>query len=326
MRAMQLDRPGEPLRLVQRQVPVAGPADIPIEATAYSVCRTDLHVVDGDIQGKLPIVPGHEIVGKVIAVGANADRFDVGDRVGVPWLGSTCHHCRFCKMGMENLCDDAQFTGFTKDGGFATHAVARADYCFALPPTVDGPRAAPPLCAGLIGYRAFSMMGEARTFGLYGFGASAHIIAQLAARMGRKVVAFTKPGDVQGQKFARLPGCIWAGGSDETPPVELDAAIVFAPVGALVPVALAAIRKSGTVVCAGIHMSDIPCFPYALLWGERQVRSVANLTRADGDGFFAAIREVEVRTQVKCFALDDANEALARLRNGDIVGAAVLLP
>ncbi|TRD12756.1 zinc-dependent alcohol dehydrogenase family protein [Erythrobacter insulae] len=325
MRAMQFDGGGSGLHMIERAIPEPGPDEILIEVAACGVCRTDLHILDRDIEGKIPIVPGHEIVGKVIETGEDVSRFSLGDRVGVPWLGSTCGQCRYCMTHMENLCDDPGFTGFTVDGGYATHAVARADYCIALPPGLDDAHAAPLLCAGLIGYRAFSLTNDAHRIGLYGFGASAHIIAQLATGLGCEIAAFTKPGDVKGQGFALSLGCIWAGGSDEAAPFELDAAIIFAPVGSLVPTALAAIRKGGTVVCAGIHMSDIPAFPYALIWGERQVRSVANLTRADGESFFAAVGEIKVEAQVERFALEDANVALDRLRRGDIVGAAVLI-
>lgn len=326
MHAMQLDRSGTPLHMVERPMPVPKPDQILIEVGACGVCRTDLHILDGDIEGHLPIIPGHEIVGKVIAMGDNVAQFSLGDRVGVPWLGSTCKSCPYCVAHKENLCDDPQFTGFTIDGGFATHAVARAEYCFALPPTIDDAHAAPLLCAGLIGYRAFSLTNDAQIIGLYGFGAAAHIIAQIAIGLGCKIVAFTRPGDLSAQEFARSLGCVWAGGSDEPSPVELDAAIIFAPVGSLVPIALAALRKGGTVVCAGIHMSDIPAFPYELLWGERQIRSVANLTRSDGEAFFAAIGQITIEPQIECFALSEANLALDKLRSGDIIGAAVLIP
>jgi len=326
MRAMQLDRAGEPLHMVERRLPVPDTGELLIEVGACGVCRTDLHIVDGDIVGELPIIPGHEIVGKVIALGDNPARFEIGDRVGVPWLGSTCGHCRFCASRKENLCDNPQFTGFTVDGGFASHAVAREEYCFALPPAIDDAHAAPLLCAGLIGFRAFSFTNNAQVIGLYGFGAAAHIIAQLAIGLGCQVLAFTRPGDVAGQAFARSLGCVWAGSSDEPAPIPLEAAIIFAPVGDLVPLALAATRKGGTVVCAGIHMSDIPSFPYELLWGERHLRSVANLTRADGEAFFAAIANIKVETHIERFALGEANEALNRLRSGDIIGAAVLIP
>ena len=326
MYAMQIDRVGASLHMVERAIPTPGPGEVLIEVAACGVCRTDLHILDGDITSELPIIPGHEIVGRVTGLGEKQARFCIGDRVGVPWLGSTCGKCRYCDARKENLCEDPQFTGFTVDGGFATHVIARAEYCFAIPPTIDDAHAAPLLCAGLIGYRAFSLTNDAQVIGLYGFGAAAHIIAQIAIGLGCRVLAFTRPGDLAAQQFARSLGCIWAGGSDEPPPSELDAAIIFAPVGRLVPVALGAVRKGGTVICAGIHMSDIPSFPYELLWGERQVRSVANLTRADGESFFAAIGEIKIEPQVECFALREANEALEKLRSGDIVGAVVLLP
>ncbi|WP_338390472.1 alcohol dehydrogenase catalytic domain-containing protein [Erythrobacter longus] len=271
-------------------------------------------------------MPGHEVVGRVVGKGEKVTRFELGDRVGVPWLGGTCKECSYCTRRAENLCDKPVFTGFTIDGGYATHTIANADYCFAIPDELNDIHAAPLLCAGLIGYRAFAMCGDAMRIGFYGFGASAHILAQLATGIGCKIAAFTRPGDEEGQKFARQMGCVWAGGSDMLPPFELDAAIIFAPAGELVPQSLAAIRKGGVVVCAGIHMSDIPAFPYELLWGERKLRSVANLTRADGDSFFTAIADHPVQTQVETFALKDANEALKRLREGSISGAAVLIP
>ncbi len=326
MRAMQFARVGHPLLLVERPMPLPGEGQILVKVSACGVCRTDLHIVEGDIRGTLPIVPGHEVVGRVLAKGANVTRFDLDDRVGIPWLASTCGRCPYCLKRDENLCDDPAFTGFSVDGGYASHVVADADFCFAIPPTIDDAHAAPLLCAGLIGYRAFSMCGDARRIGFYGFGASAHILAQLATGLGCRIAAFTRPGDEEGQEFARKLGCVWAGGSNMTPPFELDAAIIFAPVGELVPQALAAVRKGGKVVCAGIHMSDIPAFPYDLLWGERKLLSVANLTRADGESFFAAIAAFPVQTKVETFALEDANRALERLREGSIKGAAVLIP
>ncbi|WP_234002411.1 zinc-dependent alcohol dehydrogenase family protein [Erythrobacter sp. AP23] len=326
MRAMEFKKVGSPLEMVERAMPAPGASQVVVQVAACGVCRTDLHVVDGDIRGLRPIVPGHEIVGRVVAMGDAVTRFDLDDRIGVPWLGATCGECRYCRTRQENLCDAPQFTGFSVDGGFASHALAEADYCFALPPAIDDAHAAPLLCAGLIGYRAFGQIGDAQTIGFYGFGASAHILAQIATSLGCTIAAFTRPGDEEGQEFARGLGCAWAGGSDVTPPFELDAAIIFAPVGALVPLALSAVRKGGTVVCAGIHMSDIPAFPYELLWGERKLRSVANLTRADGEAFFAAIADLPVRTRIERFALDDANEALDKLRNGRIKGAAVVVP
>ena len=317
MRAMQLDRPGERLRLVERPLPEPGPGELLIEIAACAVCRTDLHVVDGDIGGALPVVPGHEIIGRVVGS---------GERVGVPWLGRTCGHCRYCLSGAENLCDEPLFTGFTRDGGFATHCIADARYCFAIPDAFDDVEAAPLLCAGLIGWRSLKLAGEGEAVGLYGFGAAAHILAQVAVWQGRRVHAFTRPGDVRAQAFARSLGCASARDSGEAPPEPLDAAIVFAPVGALVPEALKHVRKGGRVVCGGIHMSDIPGFPYADLWGERAILSVANLTRADGAEFLEIAAQVPVRTETRTFALDQANEALDLLRAGKIEGAAVLVP
>ena len=314
MRAMQLDRPGEPLRMVERPIPVPGPGELLIEVAACGICRTDLHIVDGDIEGPLPIVPGHEIVGRVAGTGA---------RVGVPWLGRTCGHCLYCESGRENLCDDPLFTGFSRDGGFASHVVADARYCFPIPGALDDVAAAPLLCAGLIGHRALRLAGEGEAIGLYGFGAAAHILAQIA---GRRVHAFTRPGDEQAQAFARSLGCASAQGSDRPPPEPLDAAIVFAPVGALVPAALKHVRKGGRIVCAGIHMSDIPAFPYADLWGERSILSVANLTRADGAEFLALAARSGLRTRTTAFPLSRANEALDLLRAGALEGAAVLVP
>lgn len=326
MRAMRFCEPGKELEMVERQLNLPRASQVLVEVLACGVCRTDLHVVDGDLEGPLPIVPGHEVVGRIIAKGDAAKRFEIGDRVGVPWLASTCGRCPYCVSRRENLCDEAQFTGFTVDGGFASHAIADEQFCFPLPPALHDAHAAPLLCAGLIGYRAFAMTEGAQTIGLYGFGAAAHIIAQLATGLGCKIAAFTKPGDIEGQNFARELGCVWAGGSDEATPFELDAAIIFAPVGALVPIALSAVRKGGIIVCAGIHMSDIPAFPYELLWGERKLQSVANLTRADGESFFAAIGQMPIKTHIECFALEDANIALNRLRRGEVKGAAVLIP
>ena len=326
LRAMQLDRPGTALRAVERALPSPGGGELLIAVSACGVCRTDLHVVDGDISGPLPIVPGHEVVGRVEAVGAGAGGFEVGDRVGVPWLGRTCGECFFCRTGRENLCDDPVFTGFSRDGGFASHCVADARFCFSIPGKFEDAEAAPLLCAGLIGYRSYVMAGDSPRLGLYGFGAAAHILAQIAVHEGRQVHAFTRPGDAEGQDFARSLGCCWAGGSDEAPPAPLDAAILFAPVGALVPQALRAVRKGGRVVCGGIHMSDIPAFPYAELWGERSIRSVANLTRADGKAFFEIAARVPLRTVTTRLTLGQANEALSRLREGRINGAAVLIP
>jgi propanol-preferring alcohol dehydrogenase len=323
---MILKSPRSRLELVDLPVPKPGPEQVLIRVHACGVCRTDLHVIDGELTApKLPLIPGHEIVGTVIEKGDNADHFLIGDRVGVPWLGFTCGTCRFCTAGQENLCDRAQFTGYQLDGGYAEFAVADQHYVFALPATFGDAEAAPLLCAGLIGYRSLVFAGNARRLGLYGFGAAAHIIAQVAVHQGREVFAFTRPGDRRGQQFARKVGAVWAGDSDSLPPEELDAAILFAPVGSLVPAALRAVAKGGTVVCAGIHMSDIPAFPYRLLWGERTIRSVANLTRGDGEDFLALAQQIPVRSEVRIYPLPDANEALDALRSGRIQGAAVLV-
>lgn len=325
--AMQLDAPGRPLRRVERPLPDPGPGQVLVRVTACGVCRTDLHVVDGELPDiRLPIVPGHEIVGRVAAVGAGVTSLKVGARVGIPWLAQTCGECAYCRGGRENLCDSARFTGYQVDGGYAEYTLADVRYCFPLPGIGDDAQAAPLLCAGLIGHRALGMAGDAARLGLYGFGAAAHIVAQVARWQGRRVYAFTRPGDTTAQDFARSLGACWAGDSDANPPEPLDAAILFAPVGALVPQALRHVRKGGTVVCGGIHMSDIPSFPYALLWGERQLRSVANLTRRDGEDFLALAPKVPVRTHVVTFPLEAANEALARLRAGRLNGAAVLIP
>jgi len=324
--AMQLDEPGRPLRAVQRPIPAPGPGEMLIAVSACGVCRTDLHVVDGEVAARYPIVPGHEIVGRVLALGAGVTGFAPGQRVGVPWLGRTCGRCAYCRSGRENLCDSPEFTGATRDGGYASHVVADAHYCFALPERFSDAEVAPLLCAGLIGWRALRLAGEAPVVGLYGFGAAAHILAQVATWQGRRVHAFTKPGDGAGQDFARSLGCVWAGGADELPPEELDAALIFAPAGELVPLALKAVRKGGRVVCAGIHMSDIPSFPYADLWEERQILSVANLTREDGLSFFAVAEQSGLATVTEEFPLGEANRALARLRSGELIGAAVLRP
>jgi propanol-preferring alcohol dehydrogenase len=322
MRAMVLDAPGEPLRLADLPAPDPGPGEVLVEIHACAVCRTDLHVVDGELPDpKLPLVPGHQIVGRVAGGG---QRFVAGERIGIPWLGWTDGDCRYCRSGRENLCDRARFTGYQLDGGYAEYAVADERFCFPLPGSYSDVHAAPLLCAGLIGYRSLKLAGDAERLGLYGFGASAHLVAQVARHQGRRVFAFTRAGDEEGQRFARSLGADWAGGSEERPPEELDAAIIFAPVGALVPVALNALAKGGVVVCAGIHMSDIPSFPYELLWGERVVRSVANLTRLDGEEFLRIAPEVPINTEVEAFALDKANEALRRLRSGEIRGSAVL--
>jgi propanol-preferring alcohol dehydrogenase len=326
MRAMILSAPRSPLVLEQRALPEPGAGEILVRVSACAVCRTDLHVVDGDLPYmRLPIVPGHEIVGLVEALGEGVT-FAVGARVGVPWLGGTCGACMFCEGGQENLCDRPTFTGYTRDGGFASHVVAEANYAFPLPDRLGDVEAAPLLCAGLIGWRCLTKVPEGRTLGLYGFGAAAHIITQVARFQGRRVFAFTRSGDRDAQALARALGCAWAGGSDEAAPETLDAAIIFAPVGALVPVALRAVRKGGRVVCGGIHMTDIPAFPYRLLWGERELVSVANLTRADARDFFAVAEQTPLKVHTTSYPLERANEALADLRVGSIVGAAVLIP
>jgi propanol-preferring alcohol dehydrogenase len=323
---MLLNQPRTALALASLAPPQPGPHQVLIRVRACGVCRTDLHVVDGEIIAKLPIVPGHEIVGTIEAAGRGASRFRTGERIGVPWLASTCGICSYCTTGRENLCDRARFTGFHVDGGYAEYAVADERYCFALPAAYSDAEAAPLLCAGLIGYRALTMAGDARRIGIYGYGAAAHIVAQVARFQGRSIFAFTRPGDIEGQQFACSLGAHWAGSSQEAPPEPLDAAIIFAPVGALVPLALKATVKGGVVVCAGIHMSDIPAFPYELLWGERTVRSVANLTRRDGEAFLDIAPRVPVRTSVTTFDLAQANDVLERLRSGEITGAAVLVP
>ncbi len=326
MRAMVLKAPRTPLQEVDLPVPAPGPEQILIRIHACGVCRTDLHVVDGELPDpKLPLIPGHEIVGTVAQKGERVERFGLDDRVGVPWVGYTCGVCRYCRTGRENLCDRARFTGYQLDGGYAEYTVADQRYCFPLPAAYGDAEAAPLLCAGLIGYRSLVMTGDAKRLGIYGFGAAAHIIAQVARHQGREVYAFTRAGDRDGQQFARNQGAVWAGDSEALPPEELDAAILYAPVGQLVPAALRATAKGGTVVCAGIHMSDLPSFPYRLLWGERMVRSVANLTRRDGEEFLALAPKVPVRTEVQTFPLSQANEALDRLRSGRIHGAAVLI-
>ena len=326
MRAMVLETPGQLLREREIDVPRPEPQQVLIRVRACGVCRTDLHIVDGELSGpKLPLILGHEIVGTIAATGVGANQFDVGDVVGVPWLGWTCGQCRYCKTNRENLCDNARFTGHTIDGGYAGYAVAHQDYCFRLPENYRNAHGAPLLCAGLIGYRSYRMTGQAvRRLGLYGFGAAAHILAQIAVHQGKELYAFTKPGDAETQAFARRLGAAWAGDSNAAPPEELDAAIIFAPVGDLVPAALRATAKGGVVVCGGIHMSDIPKFPYAILWEERTICSVANLDRRDGQEFFEIAPQVPVRTEVQIFPLEQANEALDRLRAGRIEGAAVL--
>jgi propanol-preferring alcohol dehydrogenase len=326
MRAMVLNAPHEMLHLSELPVPAPESGQVLIQVRACGVCRTDLHVVDGDlIDGKRPIIPGHEIVGTVAAKGEGAERFALGDRVGVPWLGYTCRTCRYCRAGRENLCDKARFTGYHIDGGYAEYTLADQRYCFPIPKEYGDAEAAPLLCAGLIGYRSLVAAGDAKRLGIYGFGAAAHIVAQVARHQGREVFAFTRPDDRVAQALARRLGAVWAGSSDEPAPEELDAAILFAPVGSLVPAALKAVAKGGVVVCAGIHMSAIPSFPYRDLWGERVIRSVANLTRRDGEEFLSLCPQVPVRTEVERFPLERANEALAKLREGKISGAAVLV-
>ncbi|WP_434346523.1 zinc-dependent alcohol dehydrogenase family protein [Myxococcus virescens] len=326
MRAMVLREVGQPLHETRLPIPRPGPEELLLRVRACAVCRTDLHVVDGELpKPKLPLVPGHEIVATVEAAGERATAIPVGTRVGVPWLGWSCGHCRFCLAGQENLCEQARFTGYQLDGGYAEFTVAHQRFCFPLPPEYTDVHAAPLMCAGLIGFRSLRMVGsERRLLGFYGFGAAAHLLIQVARHQGRRVFAFTRPGDVEGQRFARELGAEWAGDSDTVPPERLDAAILFAPVGALVPVALRAVDKAGVVVCGGIHMSDIPAFPYALLWEERVVRSVANLTRADALDFLALAPKVPVRTRVQTFPLSAANDGLTALRRGQVHGAAVL--
>ena len=327
MTAMVLDRARSSLVLRERPIPSPGHGEVLIAVSACGVCRTDLHVVDGDLSDpKLPIIPGHEIVGRVIAKGNDVAALAIGSRVGVPWLGATCGICPYCVSGRENLCDRPLFTGYTRDGGFATHTLADARYCFALPEATDAAALAPLLCAGLIGWRSYRMAGPGASLGLYGFGAAAHILAQVAVWQGRRVYAFTRAGDEAAQTFARRLGAVWAGGSDERPPEALDAAIIFAPVGALVPAALRVVKKGGRVVCGGIHMSDIPQFPYHILWEERQILSVANLTRQDAHEFLDIAPRAGVTTQVSRYPLAHANEALADLREGRLQGAAVLIP
>jgi propanol-preferring alcohol dehydrogenase len=329
MKAMVLHAPGQPLRLEERPDPVPGAGEVRIRIAACAVCRTDLHVVDGELpQPRLPLIPGHEIVGHVDAVGPGVEILHLDQRVGVPWLGHTCGRCRYCAEGRENLCDAPLFTGYTRDGGFATHVIAEAAYCLPLRMhDADAAPIAPLLCAGLIGFRALRVAGDdARELGLYGFGAAAHLLAQVAHRQGRRVHAFTRPGDAEGQAFARSLGAVWAGGADELPPGPLDAAILFAPAGELVPQALKAVRKGGRVVCAGIHMSDIPAFPYRLLWEERELVSVANLTRHDGLDFLLLAAGLHLHAEVTRYPLERANEALADLRAGRVKGAAVLVP
>ncbi len=327
MRAMVLKAPGQPLELENREIPQPKAGELLLKVRACAVCRTDLHVVDGELPPcRAAVVPGHEIVGEVAALGEGVTGFKVGQRAGIGWLAHTCGTCAFCTHDEENLCDYAEFTGYQKDGGFADYAVADAAFSFPIPETYSDAEAAPLLCAGLIGHRSLKMAGPGKKLGIYGFGAAAHIVAQVALWEGRSVYAFTRPGDAAAQAFAKSLGCCWAGGSDERPPADLDAAIIFAPAGALVPAGLRAVRKGGAVVCGGIHMSDIPSFPYSILWGERMVRSVANLTRRDAAEFLALAPQIPVRTTVELFPLAEANEALAALREGRLTGAGVLIP
>jgi propanol-preferring alcohol dehydrogenase len=326
MRAMILEKPGTPLRRIDASVPTPGIGQVLIHVHACAVCRTDLHVVDGELtKPKLPLVPGHEIVGRIIETGSGVSRYNIGDRVGVPWLGWTCGACSSCQNGQENLCDQAKFTGYTLDGGYAEYAVADERFCFPIPDLYGDAEAAPLLCAGLIGYRSLVKSGNGKRLGVYGFGAAAHIVAQIAKYQQREIYAFTRPGDEEAKKFALSLGAVWAGSSNELPPKQLDAAIIFAPVGELVPRALKAVGKGGVVVCGGIHMSDIPSFPYSILWEERSICSVANLTRQDGEEFMSLAPKVPVRTEIETFALEEANDALNRLRGGKIKGAAVLV-
>jgi propanol-preferring alcohol dehydrogenase len=327
MRAMVLERQGAPLTLKELPRPEAGPGELLLRVLSCGICRTDLHVVDGDLkEPALPLVPGHQIVAAVEACGSGVSGFETGQRVGVPWLGGSCGHCWYCDHGRENLCDAARYTGYQINGGFAEYTVARADYCFPIPEGYDDIQAAPLLCAGLIGYRAYRLVGECERIGLYGFGAAAHLLIQVARHRGQRVYALTRAGDVEAQQFAMALGAEWAGDSDRAPPVELDGAIIFAPAGELVPLALAAVRKGGRVVCAGIHMSDIPSFPYEILWGEREICSVANLTRRDGEEFLPLAAEIPIETTVHRYPLERANEALDDLREGRFSGAAVLTP
>jgi alcohol dehydrogenase, propanol-preferring len=326
MRAMLFEKAGQPLRSVELPSPQPGAAQVLIRVRACAVCRTDLHIADGELkQPKLPVIPGHEIIGVVEKIGPGVNRFELGDRVGVPWLGWTCDACEFCRSGRENLCDQARFTGYTLDGGYAEYTVADQRFCFPIPDSYSDTEAAPLMCAGLIGYRSLVKAGQGKRLGIYGFGAAAHIVAQVAKYQSREIYAFSRPGDETAKNFALGIGAVWAGSSSELPPVELDTAVIFAPAGELVPQALRALKKGGTVVCGGIHMSDIPSFPYSILWQERSVCSVANLTRRDGEEFLLLAPLVPVRTQIETFPLEEANEALGRLRSGNITGAAVLV-
>jgi alcohol dehydrogenase, propanol-preferring len=326
MRAMVFHGKGTGLKLEEVPIPAPGPGELLLKVRTCGICRTDLHIVDGELtEPKLPLVPGHQIVGRVVALGGGCTGFKAGERVGVPWLGATCGKCEACRSGRENLCDFARFTGYHRDGGFAEYAAADQRFCFPIPEGYPDLQAAPLLCAGLIGYRSLAMAGDGRRLGIYGFGAAAHIVAQVARWQGREIYAFTRGGDLEGQDFARKLGAVWAGESGADPGVPLDAAILFAPAGELVPAALRGVRKGGTVVCAGIHMSEIPSFPYEILWGERVLRSVANLTRRDGEEFLALAPQVPVRTEVRAYPLEQANQALSDLRAGAIKGAGVLV-
>lgn len=325
MRAMVLAAPGKPLQMEERGDPAPGNREIRVKISACGVCRTDLHVIDSELPNiRYPIIPGHEIVGRIDLMGANVTGHRIGDRVGIPWLGSTCGVCRYCRLGMENLCDRPLFTGYTRDGGFATHTIADARYAFALGQTGDDVSTAPLLCASLIGWRSLVIAGNAERLGIYGFGAAGHIVAQIAVWQGRSVFAFTRAGDIAAQDFAKELGAVWSGASDQKPPAALDAAIIYAPAGELVPIALRAVRKGGRVVCAGIHMSDIPSFPYSLLWEERQLLSVANLTRQDGVDFFKIVPQAGIHIRTTTLPLSEANNAVAMLRTGQLLGAAVL--
>lgn len=327
MRAMVFHGTSQPLQLTELPVPQPGPDQVLIRVSACGICRTDLHIIDGELeQPVLPLVPGHQIVGEVVATGPQVDSLGLGQRVGVPWLGGSCGHCYYCQHQHENLCDNAEYTGYQINGGMAEYAVARADYCFPLPDNYSDTQVAPLLCAGLIGYRAYRMAGEGDTLGLYGFGAAAHILIQVARHEGKRVFAITREGDVEAQAFARSLGADWAGGASDHPPRLMDAAIIFAPAGELVPAALQAVRKGGSVICGGIHMSDIPAFPYRWLWGERRIQSVANLTRKDGEEFLPIAAAIPVKTSVTDYPLEMAGQALEDLRNGKFSGAAVVVP
>lgn len=327
MRAMLFTGVGRPLQLTEMPIPEPGPGQLLLKVHACGICRTDLHIIDGELtEPKLPLIPGHQIVGSVVAAGPGGERFQIGARVGVPWLGSTCGECHYCRSGRENLCDAPRFTGYQIDGGFAEYTVADSRFCFPIPAGYPDLQAAPLLCAGLIGYRSLVMAGDGVRLGIYGFGAAAHLVTQVARFQGRKVYAFTRAGDAAGQEFARRMGAYWAGSAEQRPPEELDAAIIFAPAGELVPAALRAVRKGGVVVCGGIHMSEIPAFSYDLLWGERSLRSVANLTRQDGEEFLALAPRIPIQTEAAAYPLAAANEALEDLRRGAFCGAAVVVP